>query len=510
MANRKKTNEPSRSLSKNVRRHVDEVMFSSSTSSSEEEVSSGCRSCRNTSKEHFSRNRIESDTQIGQDTIRREENPFSFKHFLKNGSQTNYYNAGARPKVYSPLPTTSPNNLEKDSTVYSRNPTELPDFVQDHLVIEQCYLNHEPKQQAISDRDYLPDFAFSVEERQFRLESRITEPPMHDLPFDLTGSLDKGLTHTKQSVPNAVCATDLNLPVYDKPNTGSTERPQPSGSCKIILSIDNYRITRIHIYLYVYIIFYHSGFPLDLPIPGTESVTGSDIAANETNVSKSLPDFLNDGPIHNRTTLLSIDFGTITNSVEFTERRLSLENERLRYELELARKQIGDKSKRIQLLESELASRREVEHEETVHLEKAMEQVEDNLKRSTRRAVNAESTVTSLKKEMKALTIEVSRLRLENKELKNGCTTKSRKECGGSSSIDLRVRRLANDLRTAASSAEVSLRQLMFGVDNLRELASALENVDRIEDRTKDFLPDSDEDNVAAVAAAAAAADPVL
>ncbi|XP_053973241.1 uncharacterized protein LOC128873586 isoform X4 [Hylaeus volcanicus] len=480
MANRKKTNEPSRSLSKNVRRHVDEVMFSSSTSSSEEEVSSGCRSCRNTSKEHFSRNRIESDTQIGQDTIRREENPFSFKHFLKNGSQTNYYNAGARPKVYSPLPTTSPNNLEKDSTVYSRNPTELPDFVQDHLVIEQCYLNHEPKQQAISDRDYLPDFAFSVEERQFRLESRITEPPMHDLPFDLTGSLDKGLTHTKQSVPNAVCATDLNLPVYDKPNTGSTERPQPSG------------------------------FPLDLPIPGTESVTGSDIAANETNVSKSLPDFLNDGPIHNRTTLLSIDFGTITNSVEFTERRLSLENERLRYELELARKQIGDKSKRIQLLESELASRREVEHEETVHLEKAMEQVEDNLKRSTRRAVNAESTVTSLKKEMKALTIEVSRLRLENKELKNGCTTKSRKECGGSSSIDLRVRRLANDLRTAASSAEVSLRQLMFGVDNLRELASALENVDRIEDRTKDFLPDSDEDNVAAVAAAAAAADPVL
>ena len=37
---------------------------------------------------------------------------------------------------------------------------------------------------------------------------------------------------------------------------------------------------------------------------------------------------------------------------------------------------------RIQLLESELASRKEVDHEETIHLEKAMEQVEDNLKRS--------------------------------------------------------------------------------------------------------------------------------
>jgi len=34
-------------------------------------------------------------------------------------------------------------------------------------------------------------------------------------------------------------------------------------------------------------------------------------------------------------------------------------------------------------LEAELLSKKEVEHEEAVHLEKAMEQVEDNLKRST-------------------------------------------------------------------------------------------------------------------------------
>lgn len=36
----------------------------------------------------------------------------------------------------------------------------------------------------------------------------------------------------------------------------------------------------------------------------------------------------------------------------------------------------------MQELEAELASRKEVEYEETAHLEKAMEQVEDNLKRS--------------------------------------------------------------------------------------------------------------------------------
>lgn len=38
---------------------------------------------------------------------------------------------------------------------------------------------------------------------------------------------------------------------------------------------------------------------------------------------------------------------------------------------------------RIRSLEAELLSKKEVEHEEAVHLEKAMEQVEDNLKRST-------------------------------------------------------------------------------------------------------------------------------
>lgn len=37
----------------------------------------------------------------------------------------------------------------------------------------------------------------------------------------------------------------------------------------------------------------------------------------------------------------------------------------------------------------------------------------------------------------------------------------------------------------------------MSGVDNLKIIASTLENFDRIEDRTKDLLPDFDEDNAA-------------
>ncbi|XP_076238097.1 lethal (3) 04053 isoform X2 [Calliopsis andreniformis] len=415
-----------------------EQMFSSS-SSSEEEIATGYGDYKGTSKDDPARKRLEKDLLAGIDALRQEKNPFSFKHFLKKGAQPNYSKVGARPKVYfSPAP--SPNNLEKDSTVYSRNPTELPDFVQDHLVVEQCYLNHESKQQPIPDVDNLPDFALnSVEQEQARLRSEFKKGEcfLYRLP------------RRSPSVPSTSCSPHLNLTAFDKPNTGSTERPESSG------------------------------FPLDLPIalsepdPDSNSTVRNTSGTNETDVPKSLPDFLNDGPIHNRTASPA-DSESVPNSTEPTKRRLLLENERLRYELELARKQITEKSKRILSLESELASRRELENEETSHLERCMVQVEDNLKHST---------------------AEISLLKSENEELKVRTASRIKGQSGSPSTE--RIRKLAGDLRTAASSAEMSLRQLMSGVDNLRVLASAFENVDRIEDRTKDFVPHFDEDNAA-------------
>ncbi|KAL6434677.1 hypothetical protein ACFW04_006187 [Cataglyphis niger] len=246
----------------------------------------------------------------------------------------------------------------------------------------------------------------------------------------------------------------------------------------------------------------HRGFPFDLPLPFAESnpnvnatTRDGNLPGSETSVHKSLPDFLSDGPIYNRS---ADPEPTGANMTESAERRLLLENERLHQQLETARRQISEKTERIRLLEAELMSKREVEHEETAHLEKAMEQVEDNLKRSTKRAVNAESTVTSLKKKIKALTAEISLLQLENDQLRAGTSTAGQDESNtGIANMNRTVRRLARDLFAAASSAEVSLRQLMSGVDNLRVLASTLENMDRIEDWTKDFLPDSDEDNAA-------------
>ncbi|XP_043492839.1 uncharacterized protein LOC122518161 [Polistes fuscatus] len=470
MASRKKVDRSSRSVSKNTRQLNSDTTFPSSSSSDEDDQLS-VRRDRTITQDHPSRNRIvENDQQTGQDVSRREENPFSFKHFLKGECQTNYYKTGARPKIYSSS-TTSPNNVEKDTGVFSRNPTELPDFVQDHLVIEQCYLNHVFPQQTIPEVDNLPDFALnSVEQRQsrHRNDSKKSQPQLlPDIPFDLTGSIDKAISHNDYFLSNATCSNSIDIPVFN--------------------SVDNIIETS------------ESASDSGEPEVSNNVVTRDCTPTTDSNVPKLLPDFLNDGPIHSRTNL-SNDIGSNSqpNMVESTERRLLLENDRLRQELDSAHRKINEKSIRIQMLEAELAFRKEVDYEETAHLEKAVEQVEDNLKRSTRRALSAENTVTSLKKEIRTLTSELSLLRLENKKLKSAITVNKKNECDESSeNMDRTVRRLAGELRTAASTAEISLRQLMSGVENLRVLASTLENVDRIEDTTKDFIADSDENNAA-------------
>lgn len=462
-----------------------EAVFLPSSSSDEEKMTPAF--CRNTqsrnnpspTSDRYGRNPVEQST--GQDvSSRRDNNPFSFKAFLKNGTQqTNYHNTGARPKVYSSTTSSPGSVLDKDNvggSVYSgRNPTELPDFVQDHLVIEQCYLNHENSQPILPDVDNLPDFALnSMEQRQSRLRSETKKNDSDVLcddlrSFDLTTRLHKGLSHRDQSASNAMHSNHLDLPIFeDRLNETAPILPRPE----------------------------HREFPFDLPFPNSNlsinTTTRDDLpSGGEANIHKSLPDFLSDGPIHNRST----DPEPIVSMAESTERRLLIENERLRQQLETSRRQLSEKVERIRSLEAELLSKKEVEHEEAVHLEKAMEQVEDNLKRSTKRAVNAESIVTSLKKEIKVLTTEISLLQLENSELRAGISMAGQSETNVDAvNMNRTVRRLARDLFAAASSAEVSLRQLMSGVDNLRVLASTLENVDRIEDWTKDFLPDSDED----------------
>lgn len=155
---------------------------------------------------------------------RKEENPFSFRHFLKRdlslpGTST-YENTGARPKVYAstvqhsptrdeprrerrapepaaprdnpsdcsvPRDNSSSSSVEIPFSVVDNSDSKhnfyaetnevpfyhrpnlaseplgmpsLPDFVQDHILVEQAYLN--PNGPISVDLDNLPDFTFNT------------------------------------------------------------------------------------------------------------------------------------------------------------------------------------------------------------------------------------------------------------------------------------------------------------------------------------------------------------
>lgn len=279
----------------------------------------------------------------GIDMPKKEENPFSFKHFLKCDAGNSYISTGARPKVYSNLANEDFGHLMPESSdlgLHSRiavphhigNPemtSVLPDFVQDHLVVEQCYLNHTEGSNTppVSvDLENLPDFTINsttpaceaTDGDYIRNNSQWSESKrVHsdvlpsDIPFDLTGTtrtqnLQRNFRNGLESVP-------LDLPSCDR---GPTENTGIS-------------------------VIRDGGLPFDLPLV-TDSVDGaasaslsgvrSGIQIGEVGVAKSLPDFLSDGPIYSgrhSDISLPVDDSTGTNSSSSILRSQSPETQRV-------------------------------------------------------------------------------------------------------------------------------------------------------------------------------------
>jgi hypothetical protein len=242
---------------------------------------------------------------------KREENPFSFKHFLKCDTGNSCISTGARPKVYSNLANEgfgrlAPESSDSDPGLHSRSAVPhhvgtpeitsvLPDFVQDHLVVEQCYLNHTESSNTppISvDLENLPDFTINsnkpacettdggnigINSQWSELKRVHSDMLPSDIPFDLTGTTRT--QNVERIVRNGLESLPLDLPSSDR---GSTE---------------NTGMLAIH----------GGGLPFDLPLvtdsndgAASASLSGvrSGIHIGEVGVAKSLPDFLSDGPIY--------------------------------------------------------------------------------------------------------------------------------------------------------------------------------------------------------------------
>lgn len=184
----------------------------------------------------------------------------------------------------------------------------LPDFVQDHLVIEQCYLsgssstididslnlqnlpdlnlehrdldftlNLDRKRNENSVSNNLPDFALNADQA-----SRTFDNNCDDLP-DFTVNHRENSSNRKSIQRNETIESSqlnrhrihissspsvpLDLPLYDNNDSVQNDSNSLDGP-----------------------------LPFDLPIPAEERNNSSRQSHNET-VSKSLPDFLSDGPI---------------------------------------------------------------------------------------------------------------------------------------------------------------------------------------------------------------------
>uniref|UniRef100_A0A023EYS4 Endosome-associated-trafficking regulator 1 n=2 Tax=Triatoma infestans TaxID=30076 RepID=A0A023EYS4_TRIIF len=321
----------------------------------------------------------------GSSTVnRRDDVPFSLRHFLSgNRSESSRatgssnVGGGARPKVYPGTPPPSP-RLHPEIT------SGLPDFVQDHLVVEQVYLNSTGPLSSLALDNIPPQLPPSPDGAY---SNRV------DLPFDLTARSDSHET------------------------------------------------------------------PLDLPPLGIVDV----------GPSKSLPDFLSDGPIRSERRHDSQPVSAANSPDREIGHALSLENSRLRRELEILKTQLSIQMTRSESLEREVNRLRNRDRN-SASFDSIIEQLEENLSRMTRRAVTAENKIARLKQENQALKTELETAR-SNCRIRESSTS-----AASSSQPQSDNERLASQLRNAANTAELSLRQLLVGVENLRTLASSLDS----------------------------------
>lgn len=160
----------------------------------------------------------------------------------------------------------------------------------------------------------------------------------------------------------------------------------------------------------------HRSASLDLPPDLMDNAASSNVAVqrektygphNEPEITRdqaaidkmqTLPDFLSDGPIHSSGRLA--DVATISHDEDNQSImiRLQQENERLRMDLEESRRIIID-------MEGQISHAKNLETQYNVTLAESMEQVEENLFASNQRAAEAQALANKYKQQVKQLTV---------------------------------------------------------------------------------------------------------
>ncbi|XP_059057995.1 uncharacterized protein LOC131851503 [Achroia grisella] len=428
---------------------------------------------------------------------RKEENPFSFRHFLKRdlslpGNST-YENTGARPKVYANTVQHSPTKLDvhaetrreksrpsdiqaKDKMIdaghrltisdntsssssveipfsvvdnseskhnfyadstnvpFYQRPNlaseplgmpSLPDFVQDHILVEQAYLNSNGPISV--DLDNLPDFTFNT---NFNLGSSSSLGRKKNSSYGSNNEYDYGAYMGAASTSNE---SGHGIPL-DLPAGAEAAGPIPL-DLPAHLSLD----------------LTESVNPADRRNNSPRSTFPLDLPPNTGAESMRLPDFL---PVHP---------GRTSPEPEHQDEQLQqimAELERTRCELFAER------------------SRRSRVEQEAVTLRAEVNDLRERLASATRRSVPSSGSASASsplmpEDEARALDTDpaVAKLKSQIKKLKEEAGASSRQQAA----LRSRQASAALALRRATALADVSLRELLAGLEQLKTLSSTLD-----------------------------------
>ncbi|CAB3221531.1 unnamed protein product [Arctia plantaginis] len=441
---------------------------------------------------------------------RKDENPFSFRHFLKRdlslpGNST-YENTGARPKVYANTVQHSPtkidvhadarrdksrssdsqakektiegsshrtsdntsssssveipfsvvDNSESKHNLYADNVDvpfyhrpnlaseplgmpSLPDFVQDHILVEQAYLNFNGPISV--DLDNLPDFTFNTSfnagsssslGRKKRMHNNLQYANYDGRSYDYEAYMGAAST-SNESGQAGGSGIPLDLPAGAEAAGPLPLDLPPHLNLDLTESVNTADRRNISP---------RSTFPLDLPTnAGAESMC--------------LPDFL---PVHPGRTSPEPEhqdeqMQQIMAELERTRSELFAERSlrsRVEEELSMARSALS-------ALRAETSRRARRRDEFVGAVDVASARSEANLAEAQTRATEAEATIAKLKIQIKQLKEQLSASEAAAAALR-----------GAQGSA-------AAGLRRATDVAEASLRELLAGLEQLKVLSTTLD-----------------------------------
>ena len=253
------------------------------------------------------------------------------------------------------------NQRSQNNVNNSNNSTMLlPDFVQDHLLMEY-YMN--PTESPSANLSPLSGDEFGLgnndhnQHHNGNNEFNINYvPSRNDIPFDLTFNRSPN-SNRRRGGNNQVIPLDLPL---------NNDRSHRSGSSDLPPDITNSK----------------NG---EIVTVSREETYGShnepEIQRDQAAVDKmqTLPDFLSDGPIHSGHRLADVATVSLDDNNQSIMIRLQQENDRLRQDLDENRREMMEQARRIEDLEMQINHAKNLETQYNVTLAESMEQVEENL-----------------------------------------------------------------------------------------------------------------------------------